>query len=345
MRVRPMQLSIALSATLLLTIAGPPRARAQGPRAHRPHRESPRVARLVRQAREQVLQYTAASSRQALALARQAVALDSLSAPTWVQLAWGYDAVGDFEPDSADAFVDLNIAAGHRAFEIDSTNGGAMLTEAAIRAYHNDVSPSTERLARDSAAKESGVVADALLAWVLLNRGEVDEAVSLIRRSGARYATLPITWAYSGYRFANAGHFVEAAAAWEHALALRPSAHDSVPLRNMRRWALLERGDCAGALAEARPARSWFLIIESLRCLRRTAEADSVIDSRLATSTISPGPRAICLAWRDQPDSAFAVLDRAFPNAMGITLLNPTFDPYRQHPSYLALRRRMGLAS
>jgi hypothetical protein len=85
------------------------------------------------------------------------------------------------------------------------------------------------------------------------------------------------------------------------------------------------------------------LVIESLRCLGRTAEADSVIDSRLALSTVSPGNRAILLAWRGMPDSAFAVLDRAFPNALGVTLQHQAFAPYRQHPAYLALRRRMGL--
>jgi hypothetical protein len=49
------------------------------------------------------------------------------------------------------------------------------------------------------------------------------------------------------------------------------------------------------------------------------------------------------LAWRGQPDSAFALLDRAFPPFLGIIIQNPAFDPYRQHPAYLALRRRMGL--
>ena len=86
-----------------------------------------------------------------------------------------------------------------------------------------------------------------------------------------------------------------------------------------------------------------FLVIESLRCQRRTAEADSIIDSRLALSTVAPAPRAIFLAWRNQPDSAFAILDRTFPPMLGLTIQHPAFAPYRRHPAYLALRRRMGL--
>jgi hypothetical protein len=85
------------------------------------------------------------------------------------------------------------------------------------------------------------------------------------------------------------------------------------------------------------------LTIESLRCLGRTAEADSIIDSRLALSTVDPVNRAILVAWRNRPDSAFAMLDRAFPPLLGLSLNHPAFDPYRRHPAYLALRRRMGL--
>jgi len=85
------------------------------------------------------------------------------------------------------------------------------------------------------------------------------------------------------------------------------------------------------------------LTIESLGCLGRTAEADSIIGSRLALPGLSPGNRAIYLAWRNQPDSAFAVLDRAFPPLLVLPILHPAFDPFRRHPAYLALRRRMGL--
>ena len=99
----------------------------------------------------------------------------------------------------------------------------------------------------------------------------------------------------------------------------------------------------AGALADGQSAGDLLLTIESLRCLGRTAEADSTIDDRLTRSNVSPAYRAIYLAWRSQPDSAFAVLNRAFPPALGLTIQHPAFDPYRRHPAYLALRRRMGL--
>ena len=84
-------------------------------------------------------------------------------------------------------------------------------------------------------------------------------------------------------------------------------------------------------------------MIESLRCLGRTAESDPLVDGQLALSTRSPGRRAILLAWRNRPDSAFAVLDRAFPPGLGLIIQHPAFDPYRRHLGYLALRRRMGL--
>jgi len=153
----------------------------------------------------------------------------------------------------------------------------------------------------------------------------------------------PWAWATAASRLSDARHFVEAAAAWERALALRPSVQDSVSLLTVRRWARLETGDCTGSLAAGRSVQDTSLIIESLRCLGRMAEADSLIDGQLALSKTSPWARAIYLAWRNRPDSAFAVLDRAFPSFLGLLLIHPAFDPYRQHPAYLALRRRMEL--
>jgi tetratricopeptide (TPR) repeat protein len=171
----------------------------------------------------------------------------------------------------------------------------------------------------------------------------VEEALAIAREGVRRDSLSPVAWVYAGGLYSDARRFAEAASAFERALALRPSAEDSIKLRAARRWARLEARDCAGALADGRSAQDMFLVMESLRCLGRTAEADSVIDSLLALSTVSPGSRAIYLAWRNRPDSAFAVLDRAFPPYLANMFENPAFDPYRRHPAYLALRRRMGL--
>jgi len=306
-------------------------------------RADPRVTELLLSSRALLLQYTAAETRQALVLVRQAIELDSLSAPAWVQLSLCYTMLQDFEPDSNAAYSDRSGAASERAYTLDSSNGTAMSLFAGVRAVRNDLSPHTEALARRGAALEPGAASSLSLAFVLLTEGKVDEALAGIRAAARRDSLSPIVWAHAAYWFAIARHFAEAADAWERALALRPSASDSVQLRYVRRWVSLETGDCAGALVDGQAARDRFLIVESLRCLERTAEADSVIDIPLAVSTLSPQRRAIYLAWRNRPDSAFAVLDRAFPRDLGLTIQHPAFNPYRRHPAYLALRRRLGL--
>ena len=298
-----------------------------------------RVTELLLGARTLAQQYTAPALRQALVLVRQAIAIDSTYSLAWVRLGSCYGLLRDFAPDSNAAYAERQMAAYERALALDSLFGPAMLAVALSRAQRNDLSPQTEALARRGAAQE-GTSIDAAVLELL---GKVDELLAVTGESVRRDSLSPLTWAGAAFRFRDVRHFVEAARALERSLALRPSALDSLELRSARRWARLETGDCAGALAEGRAEDDTNLTIESLRCLGRTAEADSTIDSGLDLSTISPVRRAIYLAWRHRPDSAFAVLDRAFPRGLGLTIQHPAFAPYRQHPAYLALRRRMGL--
>ncbi|HTQ68534.1 MAG TPA: hypothetical protein VMI13_07560 [Solirubrobacteraceae bacterium] len=306
-------------------------------------RVDPRAKERLLTARALFEQYTAAAIRQALVLTQQAIAIDSGCAPAWVQLAMCYIWLRSFEPDSDAAYRNHVKTASERAFSLDSSNGAAMSIVAANRAARNDLSPHTEALARRAAAQEPGVLTELPLGFVLLSFGKEDEALAIIRDAVRRDSLSPWAWATAASRLSDARHFVEAAAAWERALALRPSVQDSVSLLTARRWARLETGDCTGSLAAGRSVQDTWLIIESLRCLGRMAEADSLIDGQLALSKTSPWVRAIYLAWRDRPDSAFAVLDRAFPSFLGLLLIHPAFDPYRQHPAYVALRRRMEL--
>jgi TolB-like protein len=306
-------------------------------------RVDPRVTELLLSARALSQQYTAAALRQALVFTRQAIAIDSTYAPAWVRLGGCYGSLADFEPDSGVAHNARRMAANDRALALDSSNAEALSRLATIRVQRNDLSPRTEALARRGAALEPGVATGVHLAWTLLQIGKTGEALAVIREAARRDSLSPLAWAAAGYRLADARHFAEAANAWVRALTLRPSARDSAYLRHAWRWARLEAGDCASALVEGRSAQDLDLTTESLRCLVRTSEADSIIDGQLALSTISPGRRAIYLAWRNQPDSAFAVLDRALPSGLGLIIQHPAFGPYRQHPAYLALRRRMGL--
>ena len=313
------------------------RARLAGRRA------GPLVNELVLSARALLQPYTVSASRQALVLARRAIAIDSTYAPAWIRLDWSYTQLALLEPDSAGAYWERGLAAGERAFALDSSNGAAMSEAAWISSYRDDLSSRTEALARRGAALEPGAETAINLSNILLTMGRVDEGLSVIREAARRDSLSPMIWAGAAMQSFLARHFAEAARAWERALALRPSAPDSLSLLEARRWARLESAECAGSLADGQSVGDLLLTIESLRCLGRTAEADSIIDNRLARSTTAPAFRAICLAWRNQPDSAFAVLQRAFPVYLGLTLQHPAFDPYRQHPAYLALRRRMGL--
>ena len=306
-------------------------------------RVDPRVTELVLSARALLQPYTVSASRQALVLARQAIAIDSTYVPAWIRLDWSYTQLSLLEQDSSGEHWERAIAAIERAFALDSSDGAAMSEAGWLRSYRNDLSPRTETLARRGAALEPGAETAINLAGVLLAMGKVDEALGGIREAAGRDSLSPMIWAGVAIHLDLAGHFVESARAWERALALRPSVRDSQSLQLVRRWGRLETGDCAGAWGDAQAPHDTPLTILSLRCLGRGAEADSITDDRLALSTIGPASRAIYLALRSRPDSAFAVLDRAFPPSLGLTLLHPAFAPFRQHPGYLALRRRMGL--
>jgi len=306
-------------------------------------RVNPRVTELLLRAQALLEHYTPGSRREALALTRQAIAIDSAYASAWALLSTGYGQRAGQEPDSAAEDMARAMAAGDRAFALDSSNGEAMASAVVQRVRRNDFSPRTVALARRAVAAAPSVRSRFGLAWLLATVGQVDEALVLTREAVRLDSLSPLTWVYAGRMFSIARHFVEASDAYAGALMLRPLREDSVRLHGTRRWARLETGDCEGALADGRSAEDVFLVIESLRCLDRAAEADSIIDSQLTLPTTGPERRAIFLAWSKQPDSAFAVLDRAFPPELAGVLRHPAFDPYRQHPAYQALRRRMGL--
>jgi TolB-like protein len=306
-------------------------------------RVDPRVTELLLRARAMLEHYTPSSRREALVLARQAVAMDSNYAPAWALLSTGYGQRADQEQDSVAENTARAMAAGDRAFALDSSNGEAMASAVVQRMRRNDFSPRTVALARRAVVAAPGVRTRFDLAWLLAAVGQVDEALGLTREAARHDSLSPVAWVYAGIMFSNARRFAEATGAYERALSLRPSGEDTARLLRARRWARLETGDCAGALADGRSVEDGFLVVESLRCLGRTAQADSLIDSRLALSAIGPASRAIYLAWREQPDSAFAVLDRAFPTYLANVLRHPAFDPYRRHPRYVALLRRMGM--
>jgi tetratricopeptide (TPR) repeat protein len=303
------------------------------------------VTELLLRARALLEHYSPASRREALVLARQAVTIDSTHAPAWALLSWGYGQRADQERDSAAENTARAMAAADRAFAVDSSDGEAMVSAVINRVRRNDLSPHTVALARRAVAAAPGLRSRFYLAYLLAAVGQAEEALTLTWEAVRHDSLSPVAWVYAGMMFYNVRHWVEAAAAYERALMLRPSGEDSVRLHGARRWARFETRDCAGALADARSAEDRLLVIESLRCLGRMAEADSLLDDWLALPAVSPGNRAVLLALRNQPDSAFAVLGRAFPPILGRLLRLPAFDPYRRHPAYLALRLRMGMVN
>jgi len=155
-------------------------------------RVDPRVTELLLSARAVVQQSTAAAARQALLLARQAIAIDSMHAPAWVALAGCYVLLPDFEPDSSVAFGARGIAASERAVALDSSNGEAISIIAVYDALaRNDLSAHTEALARHGAVLDPGLITAIGLAYVLSSRGKVDEALAIIREAATRDSLLP----------------------------------------------------------------------------------------------------------------------------------------------------------
>ena len=309
-------------------------------------REDPMVTELLLRARPLMDQYTEAPLRQAAVLLHQAIAMDSSNSHAWSELGFCHALLRGFEPgDSEPVFLDRASFAWGRALVLDTLNGVAMSGLGWVRGVRNDLSPAVEAMARRGAALEPNPYTQDLLAYVLIFRGHLDEGLSVERALVRRDSLSPVWWVGVAELAADNRRFGEAASAWNRALALRPSHGDSLGLGWARRWARLESRDCAGALADGRAALDSRLVVESLRCLGRSAEADSVISSQLALPNLDARTQAVYLAWTGQPDSAFAILDRAFPPYLALALQHPAFDPYRRHRGYLALRRRMGFES
>ncbi len=303
----------------------------------------PRATELVLRVRALLEHYTPASRREAIALGRRAVAIDSTYATAWVLLSWAYGQRADQEADSAAANAALSIAAAERALALDPSSGEVMARAVAIRARRNDLSPGTVALARRSVAASPGTMSRGIAFFPLATTGDSLGALALLREIATHDSLSPVAWDYVGIGLDDLRRFGEAAAAFERAQALRPSGEDTVRIRRARRWARLESGDCAGALSDARPADDVPLVIESLHCLGRRSEADALADSLLQRPLTDPSTRAALFAYRGEPDSAFALLDRAFPQYLALILAHHAFEPYRRHPAYLALRRRMGM--
>ncbi len=306
-------------------------------------RADPAVVDLVLRARALNGQYTAAAYRQALRLLNEAMARDSTVAQVWSELTTTLILLRDFTPDSSTVYTDRAAAAARRALALDSLNGPAMAFVALTRMVGNDAGPETEAMARRAMMLDRSAPTALYAAVTLIGRGRVDDALAAIRAAAERDSLSPVIWVAYAFRLANARRYSAALRALEHADALRGAPTDTATLAALQSHAMLERGDCTGALSAAMARRDRSLAIQSLHCLGRTAAADSVAQAQLADTATGPVDRALDLAWLGQPDSALARLDRLRPRGLAITLQQPALERYRQHPAYLALRHQLGL--
>ncbi len=310
----------------------------------------PRAYTLFLQAREVMRQYNPAATEQAIALYKQALAIDPSYAPAWDGLAEGYYNL-----------IDLSVVPTARVF--------ALAHEAIAKALANDprYAPAYARAALLEGAIAGDLVAAArhLEQGLSLDPSNLDligVAIKIARRLGrmqqtvdlAEYVVARDPVNMHGHEqlatsYVYTGRLDEAIAAYRTGLKLVPGSgaeHSQIG------ETLLLKGDENAALAEFKqePVESFRLVGLSMayHALGRKAESDAALDELIQKYRQTASYNiAYTLAYRGEVDRAFEWLDKAVTyhdSIVGIVAFDPWMQSLHSDPRWLPFLRKNGMA-
>ena len=320
-------------------LAAAPKAKATDPQAYA----------LYLRARESS-RYDVKSIEQAIALYKQALAIDQSYAPAWDGLADAYYNQIDFSVIPTDQGLPLARDAINQALKNDPGYAPAYARAAMLAgALEGDLAAAAQYLEQGLALDPVNL--DLIGSAVKITRrlGQLDQSIALAEYAAARDPVSVAGHENLANAYFLAGRLDEALDEFQKALALSP---ESGILREELGETLLLKGDAQAALAEFQqePEDTWRLLGLSMayQALGRKAESDASLDELIGkyAQTMSY-PIAYALAYRGETDRAFEWLDKAVKYrdpALGLIAVHQMLNSLHSDPRWLHFLRKLGMA-
>ena len=320
-------------------LAAAPKAKATDPQAYA----------LYLRARESS-RYDVKSIEQAIALYKQALAIDQSYAPAWDGLADAYYNQIDFSVIPTDQGLPLARDAINQALKNDPGYAPAYARAAMLAgALEGDLAAAAQYLEQGLALDPVNL--DLIGSAVKITRrlGQLDQSIALAEYAAARDPVSVAGHENLANAYFLAGRLDEALDEFQKALALSP---ESGILREELGETLLLKGDAQAALAEFQqePEDTWRLLGLSMayQALGRKAESDASLDELIGkyAQTMSY-PIAYALAYRGETDRAFEWLDKAVKYrdpALGLIAVHQMLNSLHSDPRWLPFLRKLGMA-
>jgi tetratricopeptide (TPR) repeat protein len=335
------EIAAAVVEQLKVTLLGAaPKARVTDPKAYA----------LFLQARELSRQYSAASLEQAIALYKQALAIDPAYAPAWDGMAVAYFGQMDLGVLTIEQGLPLGKEAIRKALERDPSFAPAYGTQAIFDAIiGRDYAAAVQHLERGLALDPANIEIIGIAAAVARRLGRLDLAIALGEYKVAHDPVSVDGYDDLGLAYRYNNQLDESIAAYRKLLSLAPDAGWE---RTALGSVLLQKGDAEAALAEFQkePIEVYRLggLAMAYEVLGRKAESDAVFAEMMKKyPDTKPFSTAVVMTYRGDIDGAFEMLDKAdriHDIDVGATATFPTFAPLHKDPRWLPLLRRLGLA-
>jgi len=317
-----------------------PNARATDPRAYA----------LFLRAREIGRQYNAAALDQAVALYKQALAIDSNYAPAWDGLAEAYFYRIDLGVVTSDVGLPLAREAIRRALTIDPDYASTYARAALIAGVvENDLPSAARRVEQGLTLDPANLDVITAAGRIALRLGRSDLSIKLAEYRVGRDPINVVSREYLANAYGYLGRFDDAVTEFRTALELSP---ESSALHEELGETLLQKGDARAALAEIQrePSEQWRLLGLAManHALGRKAESDSALNDLIGKyeHTMSYNI-AYVLAWRGEIDRAFEWLDKAVQygdSGLGALAVNPMFANLQSDPRWPLFLRKIKMA-
>jgi tetratricopeptide (TPR) repeat protein len=335
------EIAAAVVQQLKVTLLGDaPKARETDPRAYA----------LFLQARELSRQYSAAGFEQAIAVYKEALAIDPSYAPAWAGLADVYFGQMDLGLLTIDVGLPLDLEAVNKALEHDPSYAAAYGQLAVLEGFiKRDYAAAARHLEQALALDPANLDVIIVASSVARRLGRMDLAIAFGEYLVARDPISPLGYDALGLAYRYAGRLDDSIAAYRKLLSLSPNAGwEHTALGNT----LLQKGDAEAALAEFQkePVESFRLggLAMAYQELGRKAESDAAF-AELMTKypDTKPFSNAVVLVHRGDIDGAFEMLDKSDRQNdidLGALAVYPDFAPMHKDPRWLPLLRRLGMA-
>ncbi len=311
----------------------------------------PRAFVLFLQARQMMRQGTVvAADKSAMALLKEALALDPGYAAAWTSLAVIYaNSAGDGEDTYAEN-LRLSRAAIGKALAIDPQYAPAYALLGAIAVFQDrDLAAAATLIERAFSLAPTDpdvIVAAAILARRLVR---LDLAIALGEYAIARDPTNPGAHIHLSLVYRYAGRLDDAIGELRTALELAPDIPEA------HGWVgqiLLQRGEATAALAEILQEPDDFARLSALPmaywALGRRKESDAALDELINRyGTLTPSAVATVLAFRGEADRAFEWLEKAArqrDTGLGSIPVYPMLANIHPDPRWLPFLRKVGMA-